>query len=47
MWNYYSVRKRAPRARLEYRFERAITFDPTVGTAINIYMSFWMMFFLE
>ena len=38
---------RARRAGLEYRFERAITFDPNVGTTTNIYTSFWTMFSLE
>jgi hypothetical protein len=27
-------------SRLEYRFERAITFDPTVGSPLNFYRSF-------
>ena len=26
------------------RFERAITFDPTVGSGSKFYMSFWMPF---
>ena len=30
MWNLYSVKRRSRRSRPEYRFERAITFDPTV-----------------
>jgi hypothetical protein len=30
----------SPRSRLEYRFERAITFDPTVGSPSNFYRSF-------
>jgi len=38
---------RACRARLEYWFKKAITFDPTVGTATNIYTSFWTIFSLE
>jgi len=37
MWNRYSVRRRSRRSRLEYRFERAITFDPTVGSPSNFY----------
>jgi len=32
---------------LEYRFERAITFDPTVGSPSNFHRSFWKLFFLE
>jgi len=35
MWNRYSVRRRSRRYRLEYRFERAITFDPTVWIALK------------
>jgi len=35
MWNPYSVRRRSGRARLEKRFEKAITFDPTVGSRSN------------
>jgi len=31
-WNPYSVRRSSGRARLEKRFEKAITFDPTVGS---------------
>jgi len=30
------------RARLDGRFERAITFDPTVGSRMNFYRSFRM-----
>jgi hypothetical protein len=30
----------ARRSRLEYRFETAITFDPTVGSPLNFYRSF-------
>jgi hypothetical protein len=40
MWNPYSVRRRSCRFRLEYRFEREITFDPTVGSPSNFYRSF-------
>jgi hypothetical protein len=32
MWNRYSVRRRSGRAKLDLWFERAITFDPTVGS---------------
>jgi hypothetical protein len=38
--NRYSVRRRSRRSRLEYRFERAITFDPTVGSPSNFHRSF-------
>jgi hypothetical protein len=37
MWKCYS----------EYRFERAITFDPTVGSSSIFYRSFLKLFFLE
>jgi hypothetical protein len=47
MWNRYSVRRRSRRFRLEYRFERDITFDPTVGSPIIFYRSFRKLFFLE
>jgi len=47
MWNRYSVRRRSRRFRLEYRFERDITFDPTVGSPSNFYWSFRKPFFLE
>jgi hypothetical protein len=33
--------------RLEGRFERAITFDPTVGSRSNFYWSFRMPFSME
>jgi hypothetical protein len=44
MWNRYSVRWRSRRPELEYRFERALTFDPTVGSPSNFYWSFQMLF---
>jgi hypothetical protein len=47
MWNRYSVRRRSRHARPEYRFERAITFDPTVGSPLIFYRSFRKLFFLE
>jgi hypothetical protein len=47
MWNCYSVSRRNCRSRPEYRFERAITFDPTVGSPSIFYRSFWKLFFLE
>jgi len=28
----------------EYRSERAITFDPTVGSPLKLYRSFWTPF---
>jgi len=34
------MRRTSPRSRVEYRFERAITFDPTVGSPSNFYRSF-------
>jgi hypothetical protein len=34
MWNRYLMRWRFRHARLEYWFERAITFDPTVGSPL-------------
>jgi hypothetical protein len=40
MWNRYSVRRRSRQSRLEYRFERAITFDTIVGSPSNFYKSF-------
>jgi hypothetical protein len=33
-------------SRPEYRFERAITFDPTVGSPLNFYRSFRKAVFL-
>jgi len=44
MWNRYSVRQSSRRFKLEYRFERAITFDPTVGSPSNFYKIFWKLF---
>jgi len=35
------VRRRSLRSRPAYRFERAITFDPTVGSPSNFYRSFF------
>jgi hypothetical protein len=40
MWNRYSMMRRYRRSRLEYRFERAITFDPTVGSPSNFLEEF-------
>jgi len=37
MWNRYSVRGRSRRSRPDYRFERAITFDPTIRSPSNFY----------
>jgi len=45
--NRHSVRRRCRRSRLDYRFERAITFDPTVGSLSNFYRSFRTLFSLE
>jgi hypothetical protein len=44
MWNRYSVRRRSRRSRPEYRFERAITFDATVGSPSNFYRIFRKLF---
>jgi len=38
--NRYSVMMRSGRPRLDGRFERAVTFDPTVGSRSNFYWSF-------
>jgi cell wall assembly regulator SMI1 len=43
----YSMRMRSGRARLNGRFERAIIFDPTVGSRSNFYWSFWIPFCME
>jgi len=47
MWNRYLVRRRSRRSRLEYRFVRAITFDPTVGSPSNFYRIFRKLCWLE
>jgi len=47
MRNRYSVMMRYGRARLDGRFARAITFDPTVGRGLNFYWSFRMPFSME
>ena len=47
MRNRYSVMMRSCRARLEQRFEMAITFDLIVGSRSNSYSSFRMLFFME
>jgi len=47
MWNRHSVRRMSRRSRPDYRFERAITFDPTVGSPSNFYRSFGKLFSLE
>jgi len=39
--------RRSRRFKLEYRFERAITFEPTVGVPSTFYRSFRKLFFLE
>jgi len=44
MRNRYSVMMRSGRARLEQRFEMAITFDPFMGSRSNAYWSFRMPF---
>jgi len=40
MWNRYSVRRMSRRSRPEYQFERALTFDPTVGLPSKIIEEF-------
>jgi hypothetical protein len=39
MLKRYSVRRRSLRSRPAYRFERAVTCDPTVGSPSNFYRS--------
>jgi len=46
MWNRYSVRRRSRRSGPEYRFERALTFDPTVGSPSKIVEEFQDAVFL-
>jgi len=46
MWNPYSVRWMSRPSRTEYWFERAITFDPTVGSPSNFYRTFRKLFSL-
>jgi len=45
--NRYSVMMRSGRATLDGGFERAISFDPTVGSRSNFYWSFRMPFSME
>jgi len=47
MRNRYTVMMRSGRARLDGGFERAITFDPTVGSRSNFYWSFRKPFSME
>ena len=47
MRNGYSVMIRSGRARLELRFEMAKTFDLTVGSLSNSFLSFRMPFSIE
>jgi len=46
MWNRYSVKRMSRRARPEYQFGRAITFDPTVGSPSKIIEEFQDAVFL-
>jgi hypothetical protein len=46
MWNRYSVRRRSRRSRPDYRFERALTFDPTVVSPSKIIEEFQDAVFL-
>jgi len=47
MRDRYLVMMRSGRARLHGRFERTITFDPTIGSQSNFYWSFRMHFSME
>jgi hypothetical protein len=47
MRNRYSVMMRSGRAKLDGRFESAITFNPTIGSRSNFYRSFRMHFSME
>jgi len=47
MWNRYSETRRYRRPRPEYPFERAITFDPSVGSPSKFYRRFADAVFLE
>jgi len=47
MRDRYWVMMRSGRSRLDGRFKRAITFDPTVGSRSNFYWSFRMPFSME
>ena len=47
MTNRYSVMMRPGRARLDSRFEMAMTFDAIVGSRSNSYWSFGMLFCME
>jgi len=47
MRNRFSVMMRSGRARLDGRFERATTFDPTVGSRSKLYWSFRKPFSME
>jgi len=47
MSDRYSEIMRSGRARLDGRFESAITFDRTVGSRSNFYWSFWMPFSMQ
>jgi len=47
MRNRYSVMMRSGAATLDGHFERAITFDPTVGSRSNFYSTLRMGFSIE
>jgi len=47
MSNRYSIMRRSGRNRLDGRFERGITFVPTVGLRSNFYWSFRMPLCME
>jgi len=47
MRNRYSVMMRSGQAKLDGRFGRVISFDPTVGSRSNFYWSFRMTFSME
>ena len=44
VWNHYSVKRRSGHATLEKRLKRVVTFDPTVGSCSNFYISFRRLF---
>jgi hypothetical protein len=47
MWNRYVVTRMSLLPRPGYRFQRAVTFDPTVGSPSNFYRSFRTPFSIQ
>jgi hypothetical protein len=45
-FNRVTSRPAKPPTRLEYRVNRSITLDPTVGSCSNFYKSFWRLIYL-